>query len=291
MSLRLEMLQVARLAPSILGDACELVEKFVLSQQHETGGFHDRDGVADLYYTCFAIDTLTALQSELPTKNLRRFFSAKAENLAELDFVHLCCLARGMSAISMSDGLEAIFSGIESYRTADGGYNQDDDSQTGSAYACFLAYGAYSDHNRQMPNTDGVRQCIQSLAVPGGAWANDVELPIPNIPATAAAVTLCRNLRLPIPAETGPWILNCMHESGGFQPFPMAPMPDLLTTAVALHALDGLQLEFSAQKEHVLDFVDTLWTAEGGFHGTWDDDDLDLEYTYYGLLALGHLAL
>ena len=100
MSLRLEMLQVARLAPSILGDACELVEKFVLSQQHETGGFHDRDGVADLYYTCFAIDTLTALQSELPTKNLRRFFSAKAENLAELDFVHLCCLARGMSAIS-----------------------------------------------------------------------------------------------------------------------------------------------------------------------------------------------
>ena len=60
---------------------------------------------------------------------------------------------------------------------------------------------------------------------------------------------------------------------------------------MALHALDGLQLEFSAQKEHVLDFVDTLWTAEGGFHGTWDDDDLDLEYTYYGLLALGHLAL
>ena len=34
-----------------------------------------------------------------------------------------------------------------------------------------------------------------------------------------------------------------------------------------------------------------LWSAAGGFHGNWADDTLDPEYTYYGLLALGHLAL
>jgi hypothetical protein len=78
---------------------------------------------------------------------------------------------------------------------------------------------------------------------------------------------------------------------GGFLPFPGAPIPDLLSTAVALHALDGLQTDFSRIGEPCLDFVDSLWTAKGGFHGTWDDDVLDLEYTYYGLLALGHLAL
>ena len=293
MSLRLEMLQVARLAPSVLGDAAELVEKFIRSQHHaESGGFQDRDGSPDLYYTSFAIDALTALQADLPADDLSRFFDAKSGSLDELDFVHLCCLARGMSAISKTDGLDKILARIEKFRTADGGYNQDDDNrETGSAYACFLAYGAWSDHHRQNPNPDGIRQCIQSLAVPGGSWANDVDLPIANIPATAAAVTLCRNLQLPIPSETGPWILDCLHESGGFLPFPMAPMPDLLTTAVALHALDGLQINFDAQKDRMLDFIDTLWTAEGGFHGTWDDDDLDIEYTYYGLLALGHLAL
>jgi hypothetical protein len=37
--------------------------------------------------------------------------------------------------------------------------------------------------------------------------------------------------------------------------------------------------------------VDTLWSAEGGFHGHWADDHLDAEYTFYGLLALGHLSL
>ena len=42
MSLRLEMLQVARLAPQILGDASELVQNFLANQQNTDGGFKDR---------------------------------------------------------------------------------------------------------------------------------------------------------------------------------------------------------------------------------------------------------
>ena len=68
-------------------------------------------------------------------------------------------------------------------------------------------------------------------------------------------------------------------------------MPDLLTTAVALHTLDAMQSPIEPIRESCLDFLDTLWNAEGGFHGNWSDDQLDIEYTYYGLLALGHLAL
>ena len=45
MSLRLEMLQLARLARSVLGDeACDLVEAYVRSLQNPDGGFRDRDG-------------------------------------------------------------------------------------------------------------------------------------------------------------------------------------------------------------------------------------------------------
>ncbi len=131
---------------------------------------------------------------------------------------------------------------------------------------------------------------LGGLADDDGSWANDRELPITNVPATGAAVTVLRNFRPPIPDETGPWILSATHAGGGFLPFPGAPLPDLLSTAVALHALDGLQVSFADLREACLDFVDTLWTAEGGFHGNWDDDVLDIEYTYYGLLALGHLS-
>ena len=36
-------------------------------------------------------------------------------------------------------------------------------------------------------------------------------------------------------------------------------MPDLLSTAVALHALSGMNVDFEPIKESCLDYVDTLW--------------------------------
>lgn len=295
MSLRLEMLQVARLARSVLGDeACALVEDYVRSQQNPDGGFRDREGASDLYYTSFAIDVLAALQVALPEDSLARFLESKLAATGELDFVHLCCLARGLSALARRPppaSLAPVLAGIERHRTPDGGYHQAEGAETGSAYASFLAYGAYSDHGLAFPDPAGAARSLESLRVAGGAWANDVDLPVPNLPATAAAVAVRRNLRLPVPPETPRWILDCWHPAGGFHPFPGAPMPDLLSTAVALHALDGLQAGFEDKKETALDFIDSLWTAAGGFHGTWDEEEFDLEYTYYGLLALGHLAL
>ena len=68
-------------------------------------------------------------------------------------------------------------------------------------------------------------------------------------------------------------------------------MPDLLSTATALHALAALEEPLGPTKDRCLDFVDSLWTNEGGFYGHWGDTMVDGEYTYYGLLALGHLSL
>ena len=68
-------------------------------------------------------------------------------------------------------------------------------------------------------------------------------------------------------------------------------MPDLLSTATALHALAGLHADIEPLKEPCLDFIDSLWTNRGTFYGTWDEETADVEYTYYALLALGHLSL
>jgi len=294
MSLRLEMLQVARLAPVILGEeATDLIKSFIWDQRcPESGGFADRDQTADLYYTSFAVDALTAIAEPLPEEALERFLNAQFAKIEELDFVHLCCFARIASALSNTRDLDLVFEKIECYRTDDGGYNQTVNSKTGSAYASFLAFGAYSDHRRPVVNSDGVIESLNGLQQLSGGWANDTFLPVENVPATAAAITVYRNLQAPIPAQTAVWLDSCYQKaSGGFLPFPGAPLADLLSTAVALHALDGLQAEIKSKKERTLDFIDSLWTNEGGFHGSWEDDDLDIEYTYYGLLALGHLAL
>jgi len=105
-------------------------------------------------------------------------------------------------------------------------------------------------------------------------------------------VVLLNNLHLPINDEVGKWLRDQLHPQGGFVAVPGAPMPDLLTTATALHALAALEVRLTEeQTDCCLDFIDTLWDATGGFHGNWSDDYLDCEYTFYGLLALGHLSL
>lgn len=293
MSLRLDMLQAARLAPRVLGQAAARVEHFVRAQQAEDGGFRGRDGRSDLYYTSFGVDALSALKAETPGEGLRAYLESFGGG-EDLDFVHLCCLVRLWSALApVADPklLTEMLSRVESFRSGDGGYDAASrGARAGSVYGCLLGYGAYADHGRNPPRPAELTGCLDGLRTGDGAWSNDALIRVGSVPAAAAAVTLCRSLAHPVPVETVDWLLGCQDVQGGFRAFPGAPMPDLLSTAVALHALAGLQADLTPVRESCLEFLDTLWTSEGGFHGNWTDDVLDVEYTYYGLLALGHLA-
>jgi prenyltransferase beta subunit len=292
-SFRLEMLQVARLAPKVLGESVALVDKFLQGKITPEGGFADRQGRPDLYYTVFGIEGLMALRSSVPTERMASWIQS-FDDVAALDFVHLCSLARcgaGLGGAIFSDECkQAIARRIESYRVGDGGYHGTPGKARGSAYGALLAWGAYADLGIPMPEPQRLGASVQSLRLPDGSFANEPGLPQGTTTATAAAVTLCRHLSLPLPSETGAWLLQQVHPSGGFLATPRAPLPDLLSTATALHALESLEVKFDHIRDLTLDYVDSLWSAEGGFHGHWADDDLDVEYTSYGLLALGHLS-
>ncbi len=296
MSFRLEMLQVARLAPQVLGEAADLVRGFLRRQMLGTGAFPDREGRADLYYTVFGLEGLLALQLEPDWARFAEWLRGFGEG-AGLDFIHLCCLARCWSAVpgtvTTLDATvrEAMLARVEEWRSADGGYHQRKGAASCTAYGCLLGWAARQDLKGALPEGETLTNCLRALAVPGGGFGNEPGMPQGTVPATAAAVALHRHLRRTPPGETGAWLLAQQSPGGGFLAAPGAPLPDLLSTAVALHALDGMQVSFAAYKESLLDYIDTLWNAEGGFHGHWAEDELDVEYTYYGLLALGHLAL
>ena len=292
MSLRLEMLQVARLAPKVLRDSAQLVRDFLLGQLNGNGGFTDRSGRTDLYYTAFGVDGLIALQAELPVEKIRAYARSFGDG-EHLDFVHLCCLARVRAAASLQSekACRAIIQRIEQFRSRDGGFNLQPDQVHGTVYACFLASGAYQDLGRELPDALRVVQCLKGLETNDGAWANDRGAGCGSTNATAAAATLLRNLSMPINGSVGDWLLAQHHPQGGFVAAPGAPMPDLLSTATALHALAGMEVALDAVREDCLDFVDTLWTNQGAFHGQWDDEYTDCEYVFYALLALGHLSL
>ena len=76
---------------------------------------------------------------------------------------------------------------------------------------------------------------------------------------------------------------------GDFAALQRAPITDLLSTAVALYALHFIDSNLTDIKPDCLTFVDNLY-LNGGFRATNLDFDIDIEYTFYGLLALGALA-
>jgi hypothetical protein len=285
------MLQLARRGALSLGEVLPRVRSFTESRLRQGAGL-DRDGRPDLYYTIFAIAALQAVDAPLPASEVRSYLAGFGDG-AGLDFVHLGALARCHGALGGAPPAlaTAILARLESFRSADGGYEGEPGSAHGSAYGCFVALGAYQDLGMPLPSALRMVQSLKFLETPDGAWGNAPGLPLGSTNATAAALTLLHQLEMPLHSGAAQWLLDQLHPAGGFLAMPRAPIPDLLSTATTLHALACLEQALPPRaKEACLDFLDTLWTAEGGFHGHWADDHLDVEYTFYGLLALGHLS-
>ncbi len=287
------MLQVARLAPTLLGESRDLVRDFYLRRLNPDGGFQDRAGDSDLYYTVFGLEGLAALEHEPPSATpafLARFGTGET-----LDFVHLTCLARAWATANRSgapgDVAAALRRHVERYRSRDGGYSVAPGAEVGTPYGAFLALGAIEDLQGGPTEPERLLDSVMRLRAPDGGFANHEGATAGATPATAAAVMVMRHLDVEPEASVADWLFARAHRDGGFLAAPGVPIPDLLSTATALHALVAMHADISRLKEPCLDFVDTLWTNEGGFCGSWLDEALDCEYTYYGLLALGHLSL
>ena len=295
MSLRLQLLQVARLAPRLLGDSTDLVREFYQHQFSTQGAALDRGGKPDLYYTIFAMAGALALDVPLPLDRIRNWLLSFNEG-TKLDLVHLGALARCWAEIGKAgipDGLDRrILNNIEKFRKPDGGYDVDPNLPYGTAYGAFVALGAWQDLGHTPPRLLDLIRSFKHLESLDGAWSNQPGMEVGALNATAGAVTLIRHLGFPVNQSVADWLFAQAHPEGGFKATPTAPIPDLLSTATALHALSAMDCRISsAIHERCLDFLDTLWDAGGGFHGHWADDFLDAEYTFYGLLALGHLSL
>ena len=286
------MLQVARLSPRVLGESSELVAAFLGQQLTPAGGFCDRAGAPDLYYTVFGLEGLIAVHHDPLSPATRSYLQTFGDGEG-LDYVHLCCLARAWATITRAATgvpVSALAARIESFRTSDGGYNATPQASSGTAYAAFLALGAYQDLRVDPPDVHRLLRSLATLRSLDGAYGNQPQMPRGQTSATAAAIAVHRQLGETPDEALGDWLLARVHSQGGFTAAPDAPIPDLLSTATALHALATLQRPLDDVRDLCLDFVDTLWTNRGGFYGHWADEHLDCEYTYYGLLALGHLS-
>lgn len=89
------------------------------------------------------------------------------------------------------------------------------------------------------------------------------------------------------PKHTGGFeVMGVEEVKGGFKAGRGAPVPDLLSTATTLFLMGCYDIR---PVRPVHDFIEAHWLDSGGFSATLLEDSSDVEYVFYGLLALGAL--
>ena len=317
------MLHKASLAKELLTPASkDRITGFVLSQINPDGGFKDRSGQSDLYYSLFGLYCLILLGVSPKNNILHRIrcYLTSFGHGEALDFVHLISLLQSRWAVNilkMPVGLQhriirdyttgffikmlywfytyrkrRDLQRIESYRTVDGGYSlTSEERTTGSIYAAFLATLAYLDDERNLPNYLGLINFIYSKKCSDGGFGDTAGTSGGTTTVTAAAVILLDRYDQPIEPSTKQWLIDRSHPHGGFTGNTLTAHPDLLSTATALLALQVIGYPLEYMRRAHLDYLETSWDESGGFGGHEADPTPDCEYTFYALLALGILGV
>lgn len=299
MTIRLDMRRAVSKAAEALGDSVEVVREFLERHVDKDGGFRGRDGKSDLYYTVFGLEASLALDAPVSYERVTDYLSGFGAGRS-LDLVHLASLVRCRANRADCGGepidpatRRAMTAHLMQFRADDGGFGTAVDAERGHVYGSFLALGVCQDLQVDDLDRAGVLDSVRSLQMPDGGYSNEPTMSVSATAATAAAITIFHYLRAPIPEPALQWLAGRAEPHGGFSAIPSGPdlaIPDLLSTATALHALTLLGVDLDEIRERNLDYLDGLWNTQGGFHGHPADDVLDCEYTYYGLLSLGDLV-
>lgn len=276
-------------ATRFLGPAAADVLDFIRAQQLPGGGYPDRGGQPDIYYTQFALQSLVALDAHQPLP--APFVEQTLHDLAQLDLVHSASLAiaAALTTPATAPQRQALLHHIESFRAADGAWATLPGADFGSPYGTFLAMQGLEALGHPTPSLPD----FTGFACSHGGYVNQPGSPETSatVTATAAAVACLWTAHREIPSATAPWLTDLFAPHiGGFRVAPNIAVPDLLSTAVALFALDLIGADLTPFREPTLSLIESLWDDSGGFCGHPVDPKPDLEYTWYALLALGCLG-
>ncbi len=240
---------------------------FVRDSQTPSGGFMDRAGNPDLYYTLFGWFLADALEMQQISSSAWNYAGTEIARKVP-DGVHLHCAA----ILSAKSGHKRFFRNTMGEK-----FRQNIRAKQQPVYDTFLSMlSCY-----YLRDLRGLFMISKRLE----AFKGSTSLPCP---VNSAVLMLHKSFGKPVD-DLIKKLLSFYTSSGGFKAANNAPVPDLLSTAVALYALGFAGYDLRIIKPGSLDFVDSLF-RDGGFAGNIIDQDPDIEYTFYGLLALGSLA-
>ncbi len=242
---------------------------FIKSQQHKNGGFVDRAGTPDLYYSLFGLWlSLATDDNELQT-NLKKYISEQSERntTSSVEDLALLLMKSELDSNSKKKGLFSIIRTVlKKGRLIELSYQ-------------FFLISLVIDATGKNKNLYYFFARI---------WLFFYK-PKGNIPCslTAALVYARRMVGLNV-LKMQKQLLEFTSDYGGFRAFETIETSDALSSGVALFVLNEIGADLRMIKPGCLDFVGANY-FEGAFLSGDGDQTKDLEYTFYGLLALGAL--
>jgi hypothetical protein len=244
------------------------IKTFIINQQTESGGFMDKAGKSDLYYSLFGYFVAEALNLSEIRPRLKHYLEDIA-NTTKPEGIHLHSAAILFSKLGGVENMPPeINDRIRNKAVLSGNLN------TYSTFLNLLTF-YYAAYNKGLYR---VQQQLRNLQK------------APDAPCTITAAILVLQHCFEKPVDETIAALNSFYlKNGSFAAVKHAPVGDLLSTAVALYALRVARADIRKMTPDCLEYVDSLY-SKGGFCATSLDHDPDVEYTFYGLLALGALS-
>jgi hypothetical protein len=245
------------------------LKTYVRSRMHPTGGFMDRAGNPDLYYSLFGYFISVALDLNNELAETGRYVENEIRNKMPQG-VYLHCAAILASGLSDDRKLR---------KTLRVGIRKEIENRTirQSGYGAFVSLMSCY-YIRYYRGLFQIKKQLDNIVY-------DRSLPSTVI----AALQVLQAIFEPHVKVPENILMDFYDKRGGFKAVRTAPVSDLLSTAVVLYALCFTGYDMRMIKPECLSFIDSLY-FEGGFAGNILDPDPDIEYTFYGLLALGSLS-
>ncbi len=247
----------------------EALCSFVTAHQTANGGFMDRAGNPDLYYSLFGVYLAEALSLTEVLNNTKTYLLDFEKNKT-LTGLHLnCAVVIHTKLLGRNTLPEDIHKKALHEITQEG-----EPVHYYSSFIHLLTLYHLNDYVAIYKLIKKIRLNKQDKA----------------LPCTVTAAELILNSVTNNPVEpTTERILSFIRPDGGFASIDKIAAPDLLATGVALYALYYVKADLRLIKPGCLSFIDSLY-LDGGFRGFEFDFETDIEFTFYALLALGSLA-
>ena len=269
------------------GEALRRLSNFVESQKTAEDAFINKSGEVDLYYTSFGWLLSYVLGIELNGEKRRIYL--ENQPVMSLDLVHYAAYMRCVLLHRlMKEGmLRFLLSAMRpiSVRSLSS-FTDLPHKDIWSPYTRFIWMSLLEDtRNKEKEKTEVLKE-LGHYHVKGGGFSNLRNREVATTNATVAALAIIGQLEGYKPIDDLFYLRDTQDETGGFKVGQGAPVPDLLSTATALFLMRcyGIRPVRAAN-----DFIEAHWLDSGGFSATLLEDSGDVEYVFYGLLALGAL--